>query len=52
MTIKKPVPILIRVPPALLKKIESAARSEQRTRNAEACRRLAESFKTDPRATK
>lgn len=45
MTEKKPIPILVRVSPALLKKLESAARSEQRTRNAEACRRLAESFK-------
>ncbi|WP_367846437.1 Arc family DNA-binding protein [Rhodoferax sp. WC2427] len=42
---KTPVPALLRLPPPLLKKLDAAARSQSRSRNAEACLRLSESFK-------
>lgn len=42
---RKPVPILVRLPPALLRKIERSATEGHRSRNAEAVRRLEESFK-------
>lgn len=40
-----PVPVLVRVPPTLLKKIDAASVAQGRSRTKEVCRRLAESFK-------
>lgn len=42
---KKPIPVLVRMPPALLRKLEAVAKAEHRSRNSEACLRLAKSFK-------
>ena len=42
---KKSVPVLVRMPPALARKLEATAKSQHRSRNAEAVLRLADSFK-------
>jgi Arc-like DNA binding dprotein len=42
---KKAIPVLVRMPPALLRKLEAVAKTENRSRNREACLRLANSFK-------
>ncbi len=42
---KKPIPVLVRMPPALLRKLDAVAKTEHRSRNSEACLRLAKSFK-------
>lgn len=44
---KKPIPVLVRMPPALVRKLEATAKSQHRSRNTEACLRLADSFKAD-----
>lgn len=48
---KKQVPILVRVPPALLKKLERSAKEGDRSRNAEAVRRLEASFRNTREAS-
>lgn len=42
---QKSVPILLRLPPSLVKRIEASARAAERSRNSEARVRLAESFR-------
>lgn len=41
----KPVPAMLRLKPALLKKVDRAAEQNNRSRNAEAAFRLEQSFK-------
>lgn len=42
---KKPIPVLVRMPPSLVRKLEAEARAQHRSRNAEVCLRIADSFK-------
>lgn len=42
--------ILVSVPTPLLRKLDSAAKAQRRSRTAEVCLRLAESLKAKPRA--
>lgn len=41
------VPVLVRVPPALLKKLDAASAAQGRSRTSEVCIRLAQTFKVD-----
>ncbi|MEQ1660294.1 MAG: hypothetical protein ABL896_16120 [Hylemonella sp.] len=43
--VKALVPVLIRMPPALLKRLDSAASVQRRSRAAEVCLRLEQSLK-------
>lgn len=45
---KKPVPVLVRMPPSLVKRLEQAAKKERRSRNTEACLRIEQSFSMKP----
>ena len=40
-----PIPVLIRVPPALLKKVDKQAEKQHRSRTAEVCLLLEQSLK-------
>lgn len=47
-----PIPVLVRVPPILLKKLDAVSKAQGRSRTSEVCIRLAESFKRPKAAEK
>lgn len=42
-----PVPVLVRVPPVLLRKLDASRTAQGRSRTSELCIRLADSFKRE-----